>query len=124
MRIPIASALAWPARMDTSCAPLDLVSVGRLDFAAPDEVRFPATALARAAIAEGGARPAQLNAANEIAVAAFLAGRIAFPAIVDTVRRTLDAMAPGTPGSLHDIFNIDTASRATAQQFVDNLEHA
>ena len=124
MRIPIASALAWPDRMATPCAPLDLATIARLDFEAPDEVRFPATALCRAAIAEGGARPAQLNAANEVAVAAFLAGRISFPAIVDTVRRVLDAEAPAAPTSLHDIFSVDASSRAAAQHFVDRFEHA
>lgn len=124
MRIPIASALAWPRRMATPCAPLDLAAISRLDFEAPDEVRFPATALCRAAIAEGGARPAQLNAANEVAVASFLAGRISFPAIVDTVRRVIDAAAPAAPTSLQDIFSVDAASRAAAQHFVDQLEHA
>jgi 1-deoxy-D-xylulose-5-phosphate reductoisomerase len=124
MRIPISSALAWPQRMATPCAPLDLASIARLDFEAPDEVRFPATALCRAAIAEGGARPAQLNAANEVAVAAFLAGRISFPAIVDTVRRVMDADAPAVPASLQDIFSVDAASRAAAQHFVDRYEHA
>ncbi|WP_374525500.1 1-deoxy-D-xylulose-5-phosphate reductoisomerase [Sphingopyxis sp.] len=124
MRIPISSALAWPQRMATPCAPLDLASIARLDFEAPDEVRFPATALCRAAIAEGGARPAQLNAANEVAVAAFLAGRISFPAIVDTVRRVIDAAAPAPPASLQDIFSVDAASRAAAQHFVDQYEHA
>ena len=124
MRIPIASALAWPQRMVTPCAPLDLPAIARLDFEAPDEARFPATALCRAAIAEGGARPAQLNAANETAVAAFLGGRIAFPAIVDTVKRVLDADAPAVPASLQDIFSVDAASRTTAQHFVDQLEHA
>jgi 1-deoxy-D-xylulose-5-phosphate reductoisomerase len=124
MRIPIASALAWPQRMATPCAPLDLARIARLDFEAPDEVRFPATALCRAAIAEGGARPAQLNAANEVAVAAFLAGRIPFPAIVDTVRGVLDAAAPAVPGSLQDIFSVDAASRAAAQHLVDQFEHA
>lgn len=124
MRIPIASALAWPDRMATPCAPLDLASIARLDFEAPDEIRFPATALCRAAIAEGGARPAQLNAANEVAVAAFLAGRISFPAIVDTVKRVLDVAAPPPPASLHDIFSVDASSRAAAQHFVDQLEHA
>ena len=124
MRIPISSALAWPQRMETPCAPLDLAAIGRLDFEAPDEARFPATALCRAAIAEGGARPAQLNAANEVAVAAFLAGRISFPAIIDTVRHVIDAAAPAHPASLQDIFSVDAASRAAAQQFVDQFEHA
>jgi 1-deoxy-D-xylulose-5-phosphate reductoisomerase len=110
--------------MATPCAPLDLATIARLDFEAPDEVRFPATALCRAAIAEGGARPAQLNAANEVAVAAFLAGRISFPAIVDTVRRVIDAEAPSAPTSLQDIFSVDAASRAAAQHFVDQYEPA
>ena len=124
MRIPIASALAWPDRMATPCAPLDLATIARLDFEAPDETRFPATALCRAAIAEGGARPAQLNAANEVAVAAFLAGRISFPAIIDTVRRVLDAEAPAAPASLQDIFSVDAASRAAAERLVEQFEHA
>ncbi len=124
MRIPIASALAWPERMATPCAPLDLAGIARLDFEAPDEARFPATALCRAAIAEGGARPAQLNAANEVAVAAFLAGRISFPAIVDMAKRVLDAGAPARPASLQDIFSVDAASRAAARPFVDRYEHA
>lgn len=124
MRIPIASALAWPDRMATPCAPLDLATIARLDFEAPDETRFPATALCRAAIAEGGARPAQLNAANEVAVAAFLAGRISFPAIVDAVRRVLDADAPAAPTSLQDIFSVDAASRAAAERLVEQFEHA
>src|SRR3546814_11335113 len=72
MRIPIAHALAWPERIATSCAPLDLVSIGRLDFEAPDEERFPAIRIAREAIIEGGTCPAILNAANEVAVEAFL----------------------------------------------------
>src|SRR3546814_19448567 len=100
--------------MATPCAPLDLASIGRLDFEAPDEARFPATALCRAAIAAGGARPAQLNAANEVAVAAFLAGRIAFPAIVDTVRRVIAAVTPPAPTTLHATFSPDPASPAPA----------
>ena len=124
MRIPIASALAWPRRMATPCAPLDLAAIARLDFEMPDEDRFPATALCRAAIVEGGARPAQLNAANEVAVAAFLAGRISFPAIIDTVRGVMEADAPAVPASLQDIFSVDAASRAAAQHLVDQYEHA
>jgi 1-deoxy-D-xylulose-5-phosphate reductoisomerase len=71
MRVPIAHCLAWPDRMPTPMAPLDLVALGRMDFAAPDPVRFPALRLARAALEAGGAAPAILNAANEVAVAAF-----------------------------------------------------
>ena len=81
MRVPIASCLAWPARMDTPMAPLDLPAIGEMSFFAPDEVRFPATRLAREAAQAGGAAPAVLNAANEIAVAAFLDRKIPFSRI-------------------------------------------
>lgn len=118
MRVPIASALAWPARMATPCAPLDLAKIGKLEFEAPDLERFPALALARAAIAEGGGRPAQLNAANEIAVAAFLAGRIGFLDIAAISARLFDETAPIAPHSLHDVFNLDRESRARAEQLV------
>lgn len=124
MRIPIASALAWPHRMETNCAPLDLVSIGRLDFEAPDEVRFPATALCRAAIAEGGARPAQLNAANEVAVAAFLAGKIPFTTIVDLVRQVMDEHSVNVPTCLGDIYHVDAETRRHAQLYLEAFAHA
>jgi 1-deoxy-D-xylulose-5-phosphate reductoisomerase len=124
MRIPIASALAWPDRMATPCAPLDLATIGRLDFEAPDEMRFPATALCRAAIAEGGGRPAQLNAANEIAVRAFLDGRIGFLEIIDICRHVMDCFVPAIPTALHDIFSIDAASRAAALTRIGQVENA
>src|SRR3546814_14502459 len=117
MRIPIASALAWPQRMATPCAPLDLASIARLDFEATDEGRFPATALCRAAIAEGGARPAQLNAPTEVAVAAFLAGPIPLHAIVATVLPVTDADAPAVPASLPAIFSAHAPSRVAAPPF-------
>lgn len=123
MRIPIASAMAWPRRMHAPCQPLDLTRIGRLDFEAPDEQRFPATALCRAAISEGGGRPAQLNAANEIAVAAFLAGKIGFTAIVDLVKHVMDHESPVAPTSLHDIFMVDAASRQHAQILMDAHAH-
>ncbi|MFN5902842.1 MAG: 1-deoxy-D-xylulose-5-phosphate reductoisomerase, partial [Novosphingobium sp.] len=81
MRVPIASCLAWPERMDTPCDPLDLAAIGSLTFRAPDEALFPATRLCREAIGAGGAAPAVLNAANEVAVAAFLAGQLPFTRI-------------------------------------------
>src|SRR3546814_13924048 len=115
MRIPIASALAWPQRMATPCAPLDLASIARLDFEATDEGRFPAPALCRAAIAEGGPRPAQLNAANAVAVAAFLAGRLSFPAIVAPVRPLLDADAPVLPAPLQDPLHVSAPARNHAE---------
>ena len=121
MRVPIASALAWPERMTTSCAALDLAAIGRLDFEAPDPERFPALRLARAAVAEGGSRPAQLNAANEVAVAAFLANRIGFLDIARIVEAVMDRVAPESPQSLHHLFKLDAQSRAAAQTMVDRL---
>ncbi len=115
MRIPIASAMAWPARMATDCAPLDLARIARLDFMAPDEVVFPATALCRAAIAEGGGRPAQLNAANEVAVAAFLAGTIPFLGIVDVVRAVMDRHCPPAPATIAEVMAVDADARRAAQ---------
>jgi 1-deoxy-D-xylulose-5-phosphate reductoisomerase len=124
MRVPIASALAWPDRMPTPCVGLDLPRIGRLDFEAPDMERFPALALARAAIAEGGGRPAQLNAVNEVAVAAFLAGRIGFLDIAALAGRVMEAAAPPVPQSLHDVFKLDADSRIRAEEMVSHLAHA
>ena len=86
MRIPIAYALAWPERMETPAQRLDLAAIARLDFEAPDLERFPALRLARAALEAGGAAPVVLNAANEVAVASFLAGEIRFPGYSATRR--------------------------------------
>ncbi len=112
MRVPIASCLAWPRRMDTPLAPLDLAAIGELTFAAPDEERFPATRLAREAAAAGGAAPAVLNAANEVAVAAFLAGQIAFTDISALVAQTLDRDLPPAPACLDDVLAVDGEARA------------
>lgn len=114
MRVPIASVLAWPARMDTPCAPLDLAAIGELTFLAPDEARFPATRLARHAAEAGGAMPAVLNAANEVAVAAFLDGQIAFTRIAAKVEDVLSGFAPPAPGSLDDVMAVDAEARARA----------
>ena len=118
MRVPIASCLAWPDRMATPMAPLDLVAVGRLDFEAPDPVRFPALRLTRDALDAGGARPAILNAANEIAVAAFLAGQIGFLEIAAIVEDTLSAYDPAAPGTLGDVLAVDAEARGIAQRQV------
>jgi 1-deoxy-D-xylulose-5-phosphate reductoisomerase len=116
MRIPIASALAWPERITTTCKPLDLASIGQLTFEQPDIARFPALRLARAAISEGGAKPAILNAANEIAVAAFLNGQIGFLDIAALVEETLCGYAPNNlPTCIDDLFSIDAAARVYAQ---------
>lgn len=115
MRVPIASCLAWPGRMDTPCAPLDLTAIGQLTFEAPDEVRFPATRLAREAAHAGGGAPAVLNAANEVAVASFLAGKLAFTRIPVVVSETLDRYSPTAPASLDDVLAVDGEARAQAQ---------
>jgi len=114
MKIPIASALAWPERVVTDCAPLDLAAIGELTFEAPDEARFPATRIARDAISAGGGRPAILNAANEIAVAAFLKGRIGFLEIAAIVGDILANYQPAAPASLADLFIVDEDARRYA----------
>ncbi|GGD89429.1 1-deoxy-D-xylulose 5-phosphate reductoisomerase [Tsuneonella deserti] len=119
MRVPIASCLAWPARMETPMAPLDLPALGELTFFAPDEDRFPATRLAREAAAAGGAAPAVLNAANEVAVAAFLAGKIAFTRIAVTVERTLTRAMPAAPTTLEEVLAVDREARARADELLE-----
>ena len=125
MRIPIASALAWPERIATSCKPLDLATISQLTFEQPDAIRFPALRLARAAVNEGGAKPAILNAANEIAVAAFLRGDIGFLEIATLVEDTLNGYDPNNmPQTLEDLFSIDAAARAYAQAQIVKVAHA
>ena len=119
MRVPIAACLAWPRRMDGPCAPLDLPALGELTFFDPDEDRFPATRLAREAAEAGGAAPSVLNAANEVAVAAFLAGQIAFTQISSVVARTLDADLPPAPTSLDDVLEVDALARTRAAQMME-----
>jgi 1-deoxy-D-xylulose-5-phosphate reductoisomerase len=119
MRVPIASCLAWPERMDTPLVPLDLAAIGELTFRAPDEDRFPATRLCRLAAEAGGAAPAVLNAANEVAVAAFLAGKLSFTRIAVVVEQVLARYAPPPPTSLADIMAVDAAARAEARGFLE-----
>ncbi|PKP89900.1 MAG: 1-deoxy-D-xylulose-5-phosphate reductoisomerase [Alphaproteobacteria bacterium HGW-Alphaproteobacteria-16] len=118
MRIPIAHALAWPRRMETPCQRLDLATIGRLDFEAPDYERFPCLKLAREALAAGGARPAILNAANEVAVAAFLHGRIGFLEIAAIVADTLAGYDPDAPETLDHVLSIDGEARRLAGERV------
>ena len=118
MRVPIAHCLAWPDRMATPMEPLDLVKLGRLDFEAPDPVRFRSLALARAAVDTGGARPAILNAANEVAVAAFLAGNIAFLEIAAIVDDTLQRYDPAAPDTLDEVLHVDARAREFAGERV------
>ncbi|MGH6929162.1 MAG: 1-deoxy-D-xylulose-5-phosphate reductoisomerase, partial [Dongiaceae bacterium] len=114
MRTPIAYALAWPKRIPTPAMRLDLAAIGSLTFEEPDPVRFPALRLARAALKVGGTAPAVLNAANEVAVHAFLKGQIGFLGIAETVERTLDAMPAEPLASLDHLRQVDTAARERA----------
>lgn len=123
MRIPIASALAWPERIATNCQTLDLATIGQLTFEKPDYLRFPSLRLAREAVNEGGAKPAILNAANEVAVAAFLRSEISFLEIAALVERTLNGFVPATPVSLDDLFSIDADARRYAQGQLEKVAH-
>ena len=119
MRVPIASCLAWPRRMDTPCKALDLAALGELTFFAPDEDRFPATRLARQAAEAGGAAPAVLNAANEVAVAAFLAGQISFTRIAVLVEQILTRPLPPAPATLDDVLSVDAEARARSAEMLE-----
>jgi 1-deoxy-D-xylulose-5-phosphate reductoisomerase len=114
MRVPIAYTLAWPERMETPCQRLDLVAIGSLGFEAPDLDRFPALSLARAALAAGGAKPAILNAANEIGVASFLECRIGFLDIAHLVGAVLARYDPPVPASIDAVLEIDREARRVA----------
>jgi 1-deoxy-D-xylulose-5-phosphate reductoisomerase len=111
MRIPIAYALAWPERVETPAERLDLAAIARLDFDQPDLSRFPALRIAREALEVGGAAPVVLNAANEIAVAAFLDGCVAFPEIAQLVEGALAEARFDAPRSIVDVLEIDRVTR-------------
>jgi 1-deoxy-D-xylulose-5-phosphate reductoisomerase len=114
MRTPIAYTLAWPQRMATPVARLDLAEIGQLTFEAPDSERFPALRLARQALQAGGSAPTILNAANEVAVAGFLDGRLGFLAIAEVVERTLERIDAVPLGGLDDVWRIDREARRAA----------
>ena len=111
MRTPIAHALAYPERIDSGVAPLDLFAVGALDFERPDTERFPCLALAYRALKAGGSAPAILNAANEVAVAAFLDRKIAFNAIPALIASALDALPVTAVDTLADALAADARAR-------------
>ncbi|MBT5457371.1 MAG: 1-deoxy-D-xylulose-5-phosphate reductoisomerase [Rhodospirillaceae bacterium] len=116
MRTPIAFALGWPKRMKAPSARLNLAQIGTLQFEQPDAKRFPSIDLARQALREGGVAPTVLNAANEIAVASFLAGEIGFLDIAKAVEDTL-ASIPGSPlGGLNDVMAADAEARRVARE--------
>ncbi|WP_110710397.1 1-deoxy-D-xylulose-5-phosphate reductoisomerase [Salinicola sp. CR57] len=118
MRTPIAYGLAWPSRLDAGVEPLDLFAISRLDFEAPDEVRFPCLRLAREAMEAGGTMPATLNAANEVAVQAFLDGELSFPGIAKLVEATLEATERRAADSLDVILCEDARARRSAEHLL------
>ncbi|MFQ5346382.1 MAG: 1-deoxy-D-xylulose-5-phosphate reductoisomerase [Rhodothalassiaceae bacterium] len=121
MRTPIAYALAWPERIDAPVKRLDLAAIGRLHFEEPDAERFPAIAMARAALVEGGSAPTILNAANEVAVAAFLARRIGFLDITRVVADMLAAIPARPLADLEEVIAIDRETRERADEMVRAL---
>ena len=127
MRVPIAHCLAWPERLRDAATRLDWSKVANLSFEMPDLARFPALALARAALEAGGAAPTVLNAANEIAVAEFLAGRLGFAAIPALVEATLEAAARSglskEPASVEDALSVDHVSRSLASGLLPEIAH-
>lgn len=118
MRTPIAHALAWPERHAAGVDPLDLFEVARLEFEQPDLQRFPCLRLAFAAVDQGGVAPVVLNAANEVAVAQFLAGRLSFTGIAELVERTLEAYPGETAVDLDGLLAVDNSARRLAEQLL------
>jgi 1-deoxy-D-xylulose-5-phosphate reductoisomerase len=121
MRIPIAYALSYPKRLPLALKPLQLSQCGNLQFHEPDYARFPALALAFDALRQGGVMPAVLNGANEVAVEAFLGGRLPFPGIVATVARVLEKVQSGSEDSLADILAADASARIEAERLVSQF---
>jgi 1-deoxy-D-xylulose-5-phosphate reductoisomerase len=115
MRIPIAHSLAWPERLQTDVTRLDLTQSGRLDFFPPDEARFPALRLARDALRAGGGAPTVLNAANEVAVAAFLDRRIGFLDIARVVGETMGRLGMRATPDLGHVMALDAEARRVAE---------
>jgi 1-deoxy-D-xylulose-5-phosphate reductoisomerase len=115
MRTPIAHALGWPERIESGVASLDLFALGRLDFEAPEERRFPCLRLAYRAMEAGGTSPAILNAANEEAVQAFLEGRLRFTDIAEVVEYSLEGLDPEPADTLEAVLDSDRRARALAR---------
>ena len=121
MRTPIAYALAWPDRMECPAPRLDLAQIGALTFEAPDPARFPALRIAREVLAAGGAAPTILNAANEVAVAAFLGRRIGFLDIARVASATLERLPGRGMASLAEVAEVDVQARRTAEAAIAAL---
>lgn len=123
MRTPIAHALAWPERIDSGVSPLDLLTVAQLDFQAPDDERFPCLALARQAAEACGSAPAILNAANEVAVAAFLAGQLRFTDIGVLIGAVLEQLPVQPVTQLEDVLQADALARQSSQRWLQRYAH-
>jgi len=124
MRTPIAYGLGWPERLDSGVAPLDLVATARLDFEAPDESRFPCLRLAREAVAAGGTAMAVCNAANEVAVDAFLGNQIRFTDIPLVIERALEQVAVIEPNALSVVESADAEAREVAVAFLADIRYS
>lgn len=122
MCTPIAHALAWPERLQTNVPALDLFEYSQLNFQAPDTQKFPALNLARQAMRAGGLAPTILNAANEIAVEAFLMERIGFTSIPQVVEHTLEKLENAAAESIECILDKDKVARSVAQQYISSIE--
>jgi 1-deoxy-D-xylulose-5-phosphate reductoisomerase len=123
MRVPIAYALAWPERMATPAERLKLADIGSLEFEQPDLQRFPALRMARQALEQGGSAPIVLNAANEIAVASFLAGAIGFTEVAELVEQALERQTPPAPGSIEEVIAIDLETRRAVGAMIEARCH-
>jgi len=120
MRIPIAHALSYPDRIDSGAKPLDIVSISNLQFEAPDLDRFPCLSLARQAAEAGGAMPAVLNAANEIAVEGFLNEKIRFIDIPSLISEVMEKFSPKAPINLDEVLIVDQSARKIACKVLKN----
>ena len=109
--------------MGTPAERLNLAAIGKLEFEQPDLQRFPALRIARQALEQGGAAPTVLNAANEIAVASFLAGQIGFTEIASLVERTLERAVAGAPGSIEEVIRIDLETRNVIGELIEARCH-
>jgi len=124
MRTPIAHALGWPERIDSGVQFLDLLQAGRLDFRPPDTERFPCLALAQAAARAGGLYPVVLNAANEVAVEAFLGRRLNFPGIAEVIEAVLERSTGGAIGGLEEVLAADADSRVRARERIVGMSRS
>jgi 1-deoxy-D-xylulose-5-phosphate reductoisomerase len=124
MRTPIAHALAWPGRMQADVPRLDLAALSRLEFSAPDAIRFPALRLAREALLAGGGAPTILNAANEVAVERFLSGCLGFLEIARVVEETMSQLGAPPVAALDSVLALDAESRAVAARIAGRLREA